>query len=218
LKRVVFAIFAAGVLAAWSAPAQAQTVTAPSPGGLYASGHTDRYLLDGPWYFRLDRAGVGLRRGYARATQSLNGWTQINVPYAWNATDMSPASMRGTIGWYRKDFRVPRAAKGSSWIVRFESVNYRSLVYLNGHLIGRHEGGYIPFEFDLSRYLKRGKNTLVVRAPATRAPAGGTTAESCARSICAASAPSTCRTSSPARCCHAGRARPAFCCRRRCAT
>ena len=164
LKRVVLAIFAAGVLAAWSAPAQAQTVTTPSPGGLYASGHTDRYLLDGPWYFRLDRTGVGLRRGYARAAQSLSGWTQITVPYAWNATDMSPASMRGTIGWYRKDFRVPRTPKGNSWIVRFESVNYRALVYLNGHLIGRHETGYIPFELDLSRYLKRGKNTLVVRA------------------------------------------------------
>jgi beta-galactosidase/beta-glucuronidase len=168
LKRVVLAIFAAGVMAAWSAPAQAETVTTPSPGGLYASGHTDRYLLDGPWYFRLDRAGVGLRRGYARSAQSLSGWTQITVPYAWNATDMSPASMRGTIGWYRKDFRVPRASKDSSWIVRFESVNYRSLVYLNGHLIGRHEGGYIPFELDLSRYLKRGKNTLVVRADSRR--------------------------------------------------
>jgi beta-glucuronidase len=92
----------------------------------------------------------------------------VTVPYAWNATDESNASMRGAIGWYRKDFRVPSSPKGSSWIVRFESVNYRSTVYLNGHLLGRHEGGYIPFEFDLSRYLKRGTNTLLVRADSRR--------------------------------------------------
>jgi beta-glucuronidase len=168
LKRAAIAILAAAAVAAWAPPAGAQSVTTPSPGGLYAAGHTGRYLLDGPWYFRLDRSNVGLRRGYARASQSLGAWTQVSVPYAWNATDESPASMIGTIGWFRKDFRVPAASKGSNWIVRFESVNYRATVYLNGHLLGRHEGGYIPFEFDLSRYLKRGKNTLVVRADSRR--------------------------------------------------
>jgi beta-glucuronidase len=149
LKRAVIAIFAAAAIAGWVTPAQAQTVTTPTPGGLYASGHTDRYLLDGPWLFRRGTSG---------------SWTQVSVPYAWNATDESVDSMRGSIGWYRKDFRVPKAPKGSSWIVRFESVNYRATVYLNGHLLGRHEGGYIPFEFDLARYLKRGTNTLLIRA------------------------------------------------------
>jgi beta-glucuronidase len=147
LKRAVVAIVAAVFVAAWAAPAGAQTVTTPSPGGYYADGHTGRYLLDGPWLFR-------------RSTS--DRWTQITVPNAWNATDESPASMRGSVGWYRKDFRLPRVPKGSSWIVRFESVNYRSTVYLNGHVLGKHEGGYIPFEFDLS-HLKRGTNTLLVR-------------------------------------------------------
>ena len=167
LKRAAIAILATAAIAAWAPPAGAQTTT-PSPGGLYASGHTGRYLLDGPWYFRLDRSNVGLRRGYARSSQSLGAWTPITVPYAWNATDESTASMRGTIGWYRKDFRAPSASKGTNWIVRFESVNYKATVYLNGHLLGRHEGGYIPFEFDLGRFLKRGRNTLVVRADSRR--------------------------------------------------
>jgi beta-glucuronidase len=149
LKRAVLAILAAASVAAWAAPADAQSVTTPTPGGLYASGHTGRYLLDGPWLFR-------------RSTS--DRWTEITVPYAWNAADESPASMRGSVGWYRKDFRLPSAPKGSSWIVRFESVNYRSTIYLNGHRLGKHEGGYIPFELDLGRYLKRGTNSLVVRA------------------------------------------------------
>ncbi|HEX6712805.1 MAG TPA: glycoside hydrolase family 2 TIM barrel-domain containing protein [Thermoleophilaceae bacterium] len=153
MKRAVLAISAALVVAAGAAPASAQTVTTPSPGGYYAGGHTGRYLLDGPWLFRRD---------------TTSAWTQITVPNAWNATDESVPSMRGGIGWYRKDFRLPSTAKGTSWIVRFESVNYRATVYLNGHLLGRHEGGYIPFEFDLARYLKRGKNTLLVRADSHR--------------------------------------------------
>jgi beta-galactosidase/beta-glucuronidase len=153
LKRVRIAIFATAVLAAWAVPAGAQTITTPSPGQLYTGGHTGRYLLDGPWSFR--RANTGT-------------WTPITVPYAWNATDTSTDSMRGGVGWYRKEFRLPSSPKGGSWIVRFESVNYRANVYLNGHLIGRHEGGYIPFELDLGRYLKRGTNTLLVRADSRR--------------------------------------------------
>jgi beta-glucuronidase len=170
LKRALIALVAASLVAACvaGAPASARTATTPAPGVLYNDGHTGRYLVDGPWFFRPDRRGVGIRRGYARPSGSLGGWTPITVPYAWNATDESAASMRGSIGWYRKDFRVPSAAKGTSWIIRFESVNYRASVYLNGHLLGRHEGGYIPFEFDLSRYLKRGANTLVVRADSRR--------------------------------------------------
>ena len=153
LKRALIAILAAALMAAWVAPASAAPVTTPSAGALYATGHTDRYLLDGPWLFRRD---------------THSAWTAITVPYAWNATDESVASMRGGIGWYRKDFRLPSAPNGSSWIVRFESVNYRAAVYLNGHLLGKHEGGYIPFEFDLGRYLRRGVNTLLVRADSRR--------------------------------------------------
>ena len=143
-------------------------MTTPGPGTLYSQGHTGRYLLDGTWHFRRDPRGVGVRNGYARSSQSLAGWTDVLVPYAWNATDESPASMRGSIGWYRKDFRLPRVPRGSSWIARFESVNYRANVYLNNRLIARHEGGYVPFEVDLTRYLKRGRNTLVVRADSRR--------------------------------------------------
>src|SRR3954447_15903350 len=112
LKRALLAICAATLL--FAAPASAATATTPSPGGLYADGHTNRYILDGPWFFRLDPRGVGLRSGFARSSASLSGWSEITVPYAWNATDEPPASMRGTIGWYRKDFRVPSAAKGTS--------------------------------------------------------------------------------------------------------
>src|SRR3954454_21176022 len=148
LKRALIAA-AAALAVLGPATAQAQTLSTPRPGQLYDAGHTTRYLVAGPWEFRQGSSG---------------SWQQITIPYAWNATDESPASMRGAVGWYRKDFRLPRAAHGSSWILRFESVNYRSTIYLNGHIVAKHEGGYIPFEVNLAHGLRRGVNHLVVRA------------------------------------------------------
>src|SRR6185295_4947078 len=52
---------------------------------------------------------------------------------------------------------------GAAWIVRFESVNYRATVWLNGHRIGGHAGGYLPFEVALRHARPRGTNVLVVR-------------------------------------------------------
>jgi beta-glucuronidase len=149
LKRSFLVLATLAVVAALAPVTGAQAASTPSAGGLYTFGHTGRYLLDGEWQFR-------------RSTG--DPWAPITVPFAWNGADESAASMRGGIGWYRKDFKLPSGPKGSSWIVRFESVSYRATVYLNGHELGRHEGGYIPFELDLARYLKRGTNSLVVRA------------------------------------------------------
>ena len=46
----------------------------------------------------------------------------------------------GTVHWYRKDFRLPRASRASKWVLRFESVNYRARVWLNGKPLGTHVG------------------------------------------------------------------------------
>lgn len=159
LKRVHIALtcLALGLAAAPAARAadavDPNAITTPQPGQMYDDGRTGKYLLDGPWWFRMDGEST---------------WRPIQVPFTWNAMDESPDSMRGGIGWYRKDFRLPRARKGTQWIVRFESVNYRATVYLNGHLIGRHEGPYIPFELNLARFAKRGVNRLEIRADSHR--------------------------------------------------
>ncbi len=153
MRRLTLAGFAVVALAA----------PAPAAGaGLYRDGPVGRSLLGGRWLFRLDPGDAGLRKGYARHG-SARGWAATTVPDAWNAHDDSDASMRGTIGWYRKDFRLPSSAAGVTWLVRFESVNYRAHVWLNGHDIGRHEGAFLPFELRLRRVLRSGTNRLVVR-------------------------------------------------------
>ena len=54
------------------------------------------------------------------------------------------------------------SAADRHWIIRFESVNYRATVWLNGHKIGSHAGAYLPWELDLTG-LHAGVNRLIVR-------------------------------------------------------
>src|SRR3984893_6539437 len=124
------------------ADAAARAASAPTRGALYLDGPDGRYLLGGQWLFRLDPQNLGLGFGFA-SSPSRRGWSTVTVPNAWNATDQSDASMAGSVGWYRRDFRVPDAAPALAWIVRFESVNFRAQTWLNGRLLGSNVGGYL---------------------------------------------------------------------------
>ena len=140
-------------------------------GTTYADAPDNRYLLGGDWLFRLDSAGAGLTQRFQRQTDT-EGWAKTSIPNAWNAGDNSVASMLGTVGWYRKDFRLPDGRARMDWLVRFESVNYRTSVWLNGKPIGRNTGAYLPFDLRLPRNAlkRRGVNRLVVRVDNRRLP------------------------------------------------
>jgi beta-glucuronidase len=161
------AALAAGALAAAApSPALAAAATADgiTRGTIYHDAPDNRYLLGGEWLFRRDDSGVGLRQSFQRQ-RGREGWAPLTVPNAWNVGDYSVASMTGTVAWYRKDFRLPDARARLDWLVRFESVNYRARVWLNGVAIGRHTGAYLPFDLRLPRSaLKRNAtNRLVIR-------------------------------------------------------
>jgi beta-glucuronidase len=135
----------------------------PTRGALTSDGWTNRYLLDGGWLYRADSSGSGLARRFYRDTASTAGWSPVGVPNSYNASTVSTSSFYGTTGWYRKDFYVPRGPAGEQWIVRFESVNYRVEVWLNGRLLGSHVGAFLPFELGLSGLRPHAVNHLVVR-------------------------------------------------------
>src|SRR5213593_2796606 len=79
-------------LAAGPAPAAQSVVSTPSAKTLYKDGPSGRYLMDGPWLFRLDPpGGNGVKLGFQRSA-STAGWSRVTVPNAWNATDGSDAS------------------------------------------------------------------------------------------------------------------------------
>jgi glycosyl hydrolase family 2 len=166
LTKILILTIAALALAA--APAAAQSiVSTPSAKTLYKNGPSGRFLMDGTWLRKLDNRASGPQRERGTA-----GWAKVTVPNAWNAGDNSDASFAGGVGWYRKDFRLPSNARNLSWVVRFESVNYRSKAWLNGRPIGKNRGAYLPFELRLPKGLiRRGRvNRLVIRVDSRRFP------------------------------------------------
>jgi beta-glucuronidase len=168
LKILLPAVFALALSAAQAAPVAAQSVVStPHAKTLYRNGPSGRFLMDGTWLRKLDNRRSGPQRERRTA-----GWTRVTVPNAWNAGDNSDASFAGGVGWYRKDFRFPSNGRNASWVVRFESVNYRSKAWLNGRPIGTNRGAYLPFEFRLPRgAIRRGRvNRLVIRVDSKRLP------------------------------------------------
>ncbi|MBV8430791.1 MAG: hypothetical protein JO244_06495, partial [Solirubrobacterales bacterium] len=142
--------------------------TPPTPGGLYRDGQAGRYLLGGTWLYRADLSNVGVAQGWWQNVAATDGWSPVTVPNAYNAGDFSSLSMTGYVGWYRRDFTLPAHAfakyvppAARHWILRFESVNYRMSVWLNGQLVGSHTGAFLPFEFNLNP--RPGVNRLIVR-------------------------------------------------------
>jgi beta-glucuronidase len=137
------------------------------PGGkpLVREGQVNRELLGGTWYFRQDDTFVGELEGWF-AQDDLAGWTQVTVPHNWNATDT--LENRPSVGWYRKEFTLPRSPKKAKhfWKVRFEGNNYRTKVWLNGEQLAFYTG-YFPFEV-LLKNLREGRNTLVAEVSSLR--------------------------------------------------
>ncbi len=169
--RLAGALLLAALLALVPAGTARGQADVPQQRALYEDGPAGRYLLGGRWLLRLDPKDVGERQAYQRRT-STAGWQPVEVPNAWNATDESPASMLGSVAWYRKDFRLPSRASRLDWVVRFESVNHRARAWLNGRPIGSNSDPYVPFELRLpAAGLRRGGvNRLVVRVDNRRRP------------------------------------------------
>ena len=65
--------------------------------------------------------------------------------------------------WYKREFSIPEEMKGKRLFLKFGAVDYITRVWLNGRFIGKHEGGYTSFEFEITQFLKQ-DNILVVEA------------------------------------------------------
>jgi len=84
------------------------------------------------------------------------------VPGDWNSQDEKLLYYEGTI-WYRRLFDYTKSNAENKVFVHFGAVNYESDVYLNGKKLGKHIGGFTPFNYDITDLLKEKGNSLVVK-------------------------------------------------------
>lgn len=65
--------------------------------------------------------------------------------------------------FYKKEFDLPKEVDNEKIILHFTAVDQIAEVFINDHYLGKHIGGYLPFEFDIKPYVKEKDNTLIVR-------------------------------------------------------
>jgi beta-glucuronidase len=128
--------------------------------------------LNGNWQVIPDPSGAGdyrqvwLEKKPQKKTDffeySFEGGPFLNVPGDFNSQMCELTWFEGTV-WYKKQFNYP-VSDGKRLFLHFGAVNYLADVYLNGEKIGSHEGGYTPFQFEITEKVKNGDNTFIVKA------------------------------------------------------
>jgi Beta-galactosidase/beta-glucuronidase len=114
--------------------------------------------LDGQWEFVFD------------AKQTLSPDTvksitpqSIHVPGPWQV-QIPELQEKGGTAWYRRSFTAPQFDdKQQVAVLHFGAVDYHATVWVNGNLLGEHEGGYLPFEFEVSSLVPGQENEVLVR-------------------------------------------------------
>lgn len=100
-------------------------------------------------------------------------WRSVRLPHDWSVEHSfteeksagATAFLPGGIGWYRKQFELPKSAAGKVFRIEFDCIYNNSTVWINGHRLGFHPYGYTPFSYDLSDFLRFGaRNEIVVKA------------------------------------------------------
>ncbi len=119
--------------------------------------------LNGTWQFKADTADVGLSENWQNKTGSFNG--NILVPFSWASPASGVELPDVHVGWYTRTFSLENNEvwNEKETFLNFCASDFNTTVWLNGTKIGEHSGGYTPFDFNISEFVKEGENTLVVR-------------------------------------------------------
>ncbi len=123
----------------------------------------ERVDVDTLWQMVFDHDHEGLDKDYPSQIPTHAREIAANASFNEQVTDRLEYTYMDWV-WYFKRIRVPRAWKERRVWIRFGAVTFRCDVYLNGELLGSHEGGYTPFEFEITgRFNQTQENLLVLR-------------------------------------------------------
>ena len=129
--------------------------------------------ISGIWDFQTDPDEIGAENGW------FNGLPEsrpMAVPGSWNEQYEDIFNYFG-LSWYVKRTYIPQSWKGDRFYIRVGSANYFGTVYVNGEEVGSHEGGHLPFEFDITDLVKwDAENVIAISVEnelkPTRVPSG----------------------------------------------
>jgi beta-glucuronidase len=133
-------------------------------------GRQNSVLLNGKWNAIVDLYCRGENSKFYQNRQpqsktdfveySFQNGLRLEVPGDFNSQLPELKYYEGNV-WYQRYFTAKKSNDKRQFIY-FASVSYQAAVWLNGIEIGRHEGGFTPFQFEVTNVLKEGENDLVV--------------------------------------------------------
>jgi len=120
----------------------------------------ERKSLNGLWRFALDADGAGRREEWWNGP--LRTAREAAVPASYNDLFADPAA-RDHIGdvWYQTSVRVPAGWDGRRIVLRFDSATHRAVAWVDDTRVADHEGGYTPFEADVTALVTPGQEVRV---------------------------------------------------------
>ena len=136
--------------------------------------------LNGEWSYIVDPMNNGLPEssffgGFPKNKTQKTGMelieynfetaAKIQIPGAWNAADEKLFFYRGPVWLFKKFKYSPK--KESLTHLYIEGSNFTTRIFINGSIVGKFEGGYVPFNFEISNFLRDGENILLVQTDNT---------------------------------------------------
>ncbi len=119
--------------------------------------------LNGTWNFSFDDRDQGMAAHWYASP--LKAPRDITVPYCFESR---LSGIRDTnfhpVVWYQRTFKTPSDWQGKHVLLHFGAVYYDASVWVNGRYLGSHEGGNVPFSWDITPQLTAASNVITVRA------------------------------------------------------
>lgn len=140
----------------------------------------DKHLsLNGTWRFFFATTPEGIPHDFFQPAFNDGKWSKIPVPSNWEMYGFGDAQFRNVAapfkanppfvprednptGAYRRTFTIPADWNGQQIFLRMEKVQSASFIWINGKQAGYNEGGQEPAEYDVTNFVKPGKNTIAV--------------------------------------------------------
>jgi len=117
--------------------------------------------LNGSWDFEFDSLNIGLEKNWQNGNTTFS--KKITVPFPWGSK-LSGVNDEADYAWYKKQITVPQSWSNQRIFVTVGASDYETTVWFDNHLVGKHIGGYTPFSFELTEFIKSGTlQNLVIR-------------------------------------------------------
>ena len=116
--------------------------------------------LNGAWDFDFDSLNMGLNKKWETGNAAFS--KKINVPFPWGAP-LSGVKDEADIAWYKKAITVPKSWANQRVFVTIGASDWETTVWLDGVLLGKHQGGYTPFSFELKNVKYDTPQYLVIK-------------------------------------------------------